>query len=306
MRRRLPRHVGQPVERHGVADEAAVDEDARQRGLVGRVEAQLDALLAEIGAHLEEAAAPAHGAVLADECGPRGGGTPRRVDMPRGTRRIRSASASRCSRGARSVVSCSRAWYSAPSQAQCLALSSASGSGVVGQLVADLLAPRPVPSLDHALGLGVLHAGVEQVNPELGADEPERVGDVGRAAIDVVGAREAVLEDGLLEPVLLRPRRPPRARSSCARCSAWRRRSARAGSSCGVCPSGAITSGPCSASPTHRSPACSAMKLRRSADGPAQRARGDARELEQAVHARARQLPRLHPPGPLQHPDDAA
>ena len=33
-------------------------------------------------------------------------------------------------------------------------------------------------------------------------------------------------------------------------------------------PSGAMTSGPCSASPTQRSPACSARKLRRSAAGP--------------------------------------
>src|SRR5215468_3240625 len=60
-------HVFQPVERNGVAHEAAVHEDARQRALVGGVEAQLDALLGEVRAHLEKTALPPHGAVLADD-----------------------------------------------------------------------------------------------------------------------------------------------------------------------------------------------------------------------------------------------
>ena len=42
--------------------------------------------------------------------------------------------------------------------------------GVVGQLVADLLAPGAVPALDDALGLAVLPIGVEQANAELAAD----------------------------------------------------------------------------------------------------------------------------------------
>lgn len=63
----LARHVFNSIERDRIAHEASVDEDARQSRLVGRIEAQLDELLAEISAHLEQAPAPLHGAVLADE-----------------------------------------------------------------------------------------------------------------------------------------------------------------------------------------------------------------------------------------------
>src|SRR5512147_1351015 len=63
-------HIGQAVERHGVTEERAVDEDARQCLLVLGGEAQLDVLAAELRAHFEVAAAPPHGAVLADlACG---------------------------------------------------------------------------------------------------------------------------------------------------------------------------------------------------------------------------------------------
>ena len=44
-------HIGQPVERHGVTDERAIDEDAGQPALVLGVEAQLDGLAAELRAH---------------------------------------------------------------------------------------------------------------------------------------------------------------------------------------------------------------------------------------------------------------
>src|SRR5512146_2792882 len=58
-------HIGQAVERDGVAKEFAADEDPWQRALVFGVEAQLDGP-AELRAHLEVAAAPPYGAVLAD------------------------------------------------------------------------------------------------------------------------------------------------------------------------------------------------------------------------------------------------
>jgi len=41
------------------------------------------------------------------------------------------------------------------------------------QLVFDLLAPGPVPSLDRAFGFGVTRAGVDEVNAEVGADIAE-------------------------------------------------------------------------------------------------------------------------------------
>jgi hypothetical protein len=78
------------------------------------------------------------------------------------------------------------------------------GEGRVGQLVLDLLAPRAMPPLDRPLGLGVAGAGVDEVDAEVGADVAERLRDVCGASIYVVGARQAVLEDGLLEAVLLR------------------------------------------------------------------------------------------------------
>ncbi len=64
--------------------------------------------------------------------GARGGGRPRRGSCAAAGCEGTATSASQCSRGARPVVSCLRAWYSAASQAQCLALSSARGSGSSG------------------------------------------------------------------------------------------------------------------------------------------------------------------------------
>src|SRR3972149_4095964 len=58
-------HVLLPVERHRVAEELVVDEDAGARARVVRVEAQLDDVADELWAHLEMAAVPAHRAVLA-------------------------------------------------------------------------------------------------------------------------------------------------------------------------------------------------------------------------------------------------
>lgn len=43
------------------------------------------------------------------------------------------------------------------------------GEPRIGQLVLDLLAPGPVPSLDRALGLGVTGAGVNELDAEVGA-----------------------------------------------------------------------------------------------------------------------------------------
>ena len=52
-------------------------------------------------------------------------------------------------------------------------------------------------------GLTISHARVEQTGAELRADQHERIGDVGRAEVDVIGAWRTVLTDGLLEAVLL-------------------------------------------------------------------------------------------------------
>src|SRR5205807_8396645 len=74
---------------------------------------------------------------------------------------------------------------------------------LVGQFVADFFAPSAMPAFNDALGLTILDLGVQQMDAEFGADQLERVGDVGCAEIDVVGARNSMLEDGLLEAVLL-------------------------------------------------------------------------------------------------------
>jgi hypothetical protein len=44
---------------------------------------------------------------------------------------------------------------------------------------------------------------VQQPDPQFGRDQPQRVGDVGGAEIDVIGARQSMLEDRLLEAVLV-------------------------------------------------------------------------------------------------------
>src|SRR3989304_1765392 len=75
------------------------------------------------------------------------------------------------------------------------------GERVVGQLVTDLFAPGPVPALDDALGLAILHARVEEPDAELRADEHERLGDVGGAEVDVVAAGRSRLGGGLLGAV---------------------------------------------------------------------------------------------------------
>src|SRR3972149_5006751 len=59
------RGVAEAVERHGVADEAILDEDARAGRVVLGIEAQLHLATDELGADLQEAAAEADGAVLA-------------------------------------------------------------------------------------------------------------------------------------------------------------------------------------------------------------------------------------------------
>ena len=60
-----------------------------------------------------------------------------------------------------------------------------------------------MPAFNDALGLTILDLGVQQTDAEFGTDQLERVGDVGCAEIDVIGARNSMLEDGLLEAVLL-------------------------------------------------------------------------------------------------------
>ncbi len=74
---------------------------------------------------------------------------------------------------------------------------------IVVELVADLLAPGAVPAFDRTLCLAILGCGVGEMRAELGADRFQRVGDVGRAEIDVVRARRSVFEDRLLEPVFV-------------------------------------------------------------------------------------------------------
>src|SRR6516165_5383454 len=63
---------------------------------------------------------------------------------------------------------------------------------MLGKLVADLLAPRTMPPLDDTLGLAVLDAGMQELDAELGADRDQRLGDVRRPEIDVVGSRQPV------------------------------------------------------------------------------------------------------------------
>jgi hypothetical protein len=53
------------------------------------------------------------------------------------------------------------------------------------------------------LCFGVSDLGVQQPDPQFGRDQPQRVGDVGGAEIDVIGARQSMLEDRLLEAVLV-------------------------------------------------------------------------------------------------------
>ncbi len=46
---------------------------------------------------------------------------------------------------------------------------------IVGELIADLLAPCPVPALDGSLRLAVARGTVEEVNREIGRDQPQGV-----------------------------------------------------------------------------------------------------------------------------------
>src|SRR5208283_5481173 len=62
--------VGDPVEPYRVAVEVALAEDLGQRALAPRVEAQLDLLARQLGAHLQPAALPADGSVLAHRARP--------------------------------------------------------------------------------------------------------------------------------------------------------------------------------------------------------------------------------------------
>src|SRR5271155_29619 len=57
--------VGDPVEPYRVAVEVALAEDHGPGALAPRVEAQLDLLARQLGAHLQPATLPAEGAVLA-------------------------------------------------------------------------------------------------------------------------------------------------------------------------------------------------------------------------------------------------
>src|SRR5436190_1405096 len=165
----LAGHVFQPVERYGVANEAAVDEDARQRGLVGRIEAQLNELLAEIRAHLQEAAVPAHGAVLAHDALLAVEEHLVEIGAARhGPYLLRLREQVLARRAARGRVLASVVLRAEPRPVFGVELRERKGR--VWQFITYLLTPCPVPSLDHPLGLGVLHAGVEQVNPEVRAD----------------------------------------------------------------------------------------------------------------------------------------
>src|SRR5262249_3409664 len=152
-------------------------EDARQRSLVGGIEAQLNALVAEIGAHFEEAALPPHSAVLSDEALLAMEEDLVKVDSPGDRPELIDLCEHVLARGAARGVLDTRVVFG-PEPGPVFGVELRERKGLVRQLVADLLAPCPVPSLDDSLGLGVLHAGVEEVNPEVGADVPERPGDV--------------------------------------------------------------------------------------------------------------------------------
>ena len=72
-----------------------------------------------------------------------------------------------------------------------------------GKFVQELVPDGAMPALDGALGFGVAGLGVDQLDPEVGADHLERVGDVGRAEVDVVRPRRAEAGDRREQDVLV-------------------------------------------------------------------------------------------------------
>jgi len=67
------------------------------------------------------------------------------------------------------------------------------GEGLFRQFVAHFFAPGAMPAFDDPLGFTILDWGVQQADAEFGTNQLERVGDVGGAEIDVIGARPGLL-----------------------------------------------------------------------------------------------------------------
>ncbi len=61
-----------------------------------------------------------------------------------------------------------------------------------------------MPPFDASLRFWIPGLRVDELDTEVGADRSERVGDVGRAAIDVVRARQAVVLDRRQQHILVR------------------------------------------------------------------------------------------------------
>ncbi len=198
-----PLGVGVEVQRDGVADEGVVDEDSGQRVGAGGVEAELDVAVAgQLGADFEALAVEADGAVFADVAA-----EAVEEDFVEGLARLEGAK----------VVDLLEPVLPGDSARRGVLAGVVLGSqpGVVlggqvedadrarRQFILHLLAPGAVPALDDALGLRVPGLGIQQAHFQLGADGAQGLGDVGRAAVDVVGAPAAVGAQHLLEAHLV-------------------------------------------------------------------------------------------------------
>ena len=196
-----PHGVAAQIERHGVADEATIDEDSGQAARVAGIEAQLD-VGPQLGLDLEQAALPAYGAVLSHlsfravqedhvEVHVARYGTNEAIFGEQVCPRLATG------RGVLAVVIDGVE----PRPVFRVEVDQRQRHG--GKLVADLGAPRAVESFDRALGLGVARCSVPKAYAELGADDPQRVGDVCRAEIDVVRARQAMAHEGFAQAMLV-------------------------------------------------------------------------------------------------------
>ena len=168
----VARGVADPVEGHGVADEAILDEDTRAAGIIAGIEAQLHLAAAELGADLQEAAAEADGGVLAYEATLAVEEDFVEILVAGQLAQVGQLGEPVLARHlAGRVVLAGMVLGGEPGPVFGVELGD--GKRIVGQLVADLLAPGPVPALDHALGLAVPHARVQQADTELRADQHE-------------------------------------------------------------------------------------------------------------------------------------
>jgi hypothetical protein len=66
------------------------------------------------------------------------------------------------------------------------------GERLCRQFVAHFFAPGAMPAFDDPLGFTILDLGMQQSDAEFGTNQLERVGDVGGAEIDVIGARRCL------------------------------------------------------------------------------------------------------------------